>query len=104
MQARAGPFLIPFPRNEGVPGSNPGVGFSSFPGVLGWAHFEEALLLRDNARPFDLARIQLLFGQHLRRERRRSDSRVQLRAALDTFERFKADLGQGERRSSFEHR
>ena len=28
-----------------------------------------------DARPFDLARIQLLYGEHLRRERRRSDAR-----------------------------
>ncbi len=31
------------------------------------AHFEEALALAEDARPFDLARIRLLFGEHLRR-------------------------------------
>jgi ATP/maltotriose-dependent transcriptional regulator MalT len=54
-------------------------------------HFEEALQLGADARPFDFARIQLLFGEHLRRERRRTDARVQLRAALQRFERFRAE-------------
>jgi DNA-binding CsgD family transcriptional regulator len=54
-------------------------------------HFEEALRLATDARPFDLPRIQLLFGEHLRRERRRTDSRVQLRAALEGFERLHAE-------------
>jgi DNA-binding CsgD family transcriptional regulator len=54
-------------------------------------HFEEALRLGTGARPFDLARIQLLYGEHLRRERRRIDSREPLKAALETFERFHAD-------------
>jgi DNA-binding CsgD family transcriptional regulator len=54
-------------------------------------HFEEALRMRADARPFDFARIQLHFGQHLRRERRRSDSRVQLRAAIEAFERLRAE-------------
>ena len=54
------------------------------------AHFEHAIRLAADARPFDLARIQLLYGEHLRRERRRTDSRVQLRAALDGFERLRA--------------
>jgi DNA-binding CsgD family transcriptional regulator len=55
------------------------------------AHFEGALRLGGDARPFDFARIQLLYGEHLRRERRRSDARVQLRAALEAFERFGAE-------------
>jgi DNA-binding CsgD family transcriptional regulator len=54
-------------------------------------HFEEALRLSADARPFDLARIHLLSGEHLRRERRRSDSRVHLRAALEGFEQLGAD-------------
>src|SRR5262249_48160284 len=47
------------------------------------AYYEEALLGADVARPLDLARIQLLYGEHLRRVRRRTDARVHLRAALD---------------------
>jgi DNA-binding CsgD family transcriptional regulator len=53
-------------------------------------HFEEAIRLRALARPFDLARIQLLYGEHLRRERRPGDARTHLRAAVEGFERFHA--------------
>jgi DNA-binding CsgD family transcriptional regulator len=55
-------------------------------------HFEEALTMDGDARPFDLARIQLLYGEHLRRERRRMEAREPLRAALASFERFGAVL------------
>ena len=41
-------------------------------------------LARTRRRP-DLARAQLLFGERLRRENRRADARVQLRAAHDQF-------------------
>jgi DNA-binding CsgD family transcriptional regulator len=54
-------------------------------------HFAEALALGRDARPFDLPRIQLLYGESLRRARRRTDARVQLRAALDGFERLRAE-------------
>jgi DNA-binding CsgD family transcriptional regulator len=53
-------------------------------------HFEEALTTDADARPFDFARIQLLYGEHLRRIRRRMESREPLRAALASFERFGA--------------
>jgi ATP/maltotriose-dependent transcriptional regulator MalT len=55
-------------------------------------HYEEAVRLgAQAARPLDLARIQLLFGEHLRRMRRRSDARLFLRAALEGFERLGAE-------------
>ncbi len=56
------------------------------------AAFEEALaLLAQAERPFDQARTQLAFGEHLRRTRRRVAAREHLRAALDTFEDLKAE-------------
>ena len=41
-------------------------------------------------RPFERARTQLAYGEHLRRQRRRVDARAHLRAALETFEDLKA--------------
>jgi DNA-binding CsgD family transcriptional regulator/tetratricopeptide (TPR) repeat protein len=55
------------------------------------AHHEEALRLGAEGGPFDLARIRLLYGEHLRRERRRNAARMQLRAALEGFERLRAE-------------
>jgi DNA-binding CsgD family transcriptional regulator len=53
--------------------------------------FEAALYVDGAARrPFELARTQLEYGQWLRRARRRRDSRVQLRTALQTFDRLGA--------------
>jgi ATP/maltotriose-dependent transcriptional regulator MalT len=50
-------------------------------------HFTRALELHRGAdRPLDLARTQLLYGEYLRRVRRRTDARGQLRAALEVFE------------------
>jgi DNA-binding CsgD family transcriptional regulator len=37
-------------------------------------------------RPYDRARVQLAYGEHLRRHQRRVDARGHLRAALETFE------------------
>jgi DNA-binding CsgD family transcriptional regulator len=52
--------------------------------------YGEAVALEAAARPFDRARIRLLYGEHLRRERRRVDARVQLRAAIDELDRLGA--------------
>jgi len=54
-------------------------------------HFEAMLRLADDARPLDLARMRMNYGQHLRRERRRTDARRQFRAALATFEAYHAE-------------
>ena len=54
------------------------------------AHFAMAIARLDDARPLDRARLQLHYGEHLRRERRRIDARVHLRAAVEGFERLGA--------------
>ena len=54
-------------------------------------HFAEALRLHGpSSRPFDRARTQLLYGEALRRARRRIDAREHLRAAFTTFEQLGA--------------
>jgi DNA-binding CsgD family transcriptional regulator len=57
-------------------------------------HYVAALRLHEQAgpdhRPFDRARTQLLYGQWLRRARRRADARTQLAAAHETFQRLHA--------------
>jgi DNA-binding CsgD family transcriptional regulator len=56
------------------------------------ACFAEALDLHaTGGRPFDRARTQLLFGEALRRGRRRGQARGHLRAALDGFEQLGAE-------------
>jgi DNA-binding CsgD family transcriptional regulator len=55
------------------------------------ALFQEALRLHAaTERPLDQARTALLYGEHLRRARRRVAAREPLRAALETFERLGA--------------
>ena len=44
------------------------------------------------ARPFERARTQLAYGEHLRRARRRVEAREHLRSALDAFETLGAAL------------
>ncbi|MEU9832215.1 AAA family ATPase [Streptosporangium sp. NPDC048047] len=46
--------------------------------------------LKTGARPFEQARTELLYGEWLRRTRRKSDARPHLRSALETFERLEA--------------
>jgi DNA-binding CsgD family transcriptional regulator len=50
------------------------------------AHFGAAIESIDRAGPLDRARIHMHYGEYLRRERRRIDARVHLRAAVDGFE------------------
>ena len=51
-------------------------------------HYLTALKLHDGS--FEQARTQLLYGAWLRRARRKSDARTQLRAAVDTLDRIHA--------------
>lgn len=69
-------------------------------------HHAQAVELADALSPFDRARSELLYGEWLRRNRRRIDARRHLRAALDAFERLAArpwaDRARGELRASGE--
>ena len=54
--------------------------------------FETSLAHHADAdRPYDRARVQLAYGEFLRRNQRRVDARAQLRAALSTFEDLHAE-------------
>ncbi|MDR0342097.1 MAG: helix-turn-helix transcriptional regulator, partial [Nocardiopsaceae bacterium] len=54
-------------------------------------HFRAALALhQQDDRPFEQARTQLLFGEWLRRDKRKADARTHLSTALETFERLAA--------------
>ena len=53
--------------------------------------FEQALAVPGVDRfPFDVARVQLVYGEHLRRNRSIADARRYLNAAAGTFERLGA--------------
>jgi DNA-binding CsgD family transcriptional regulator len=66
-------------------------------------HYLRALALHEpKARPFERARTELMFGEWLRRSRRKTDARVHLTGALQTFDelgsqpwaaRARAELG-----------
>jgi DNA-binding CsgD family transcriptional regulator len=52
-------------------------------------HFLQALALHEESeRPFDRGRTALLYGEWLRRERRKRDARTYLTEALDLFDRI----------------
>jgi DNA-binding CsgD family transcriptional regulator len=54
-------------------------------------HYQEAVRLHSSSgRPFEQGRTHLVYGEWLRRNRRRSDARIQLTAALDIFENLGA--------------
>jgi DNA-binding CsgD family transcriptional regulator len=54
--------------------------------------FETSLRHHEAAhRPYDAARVQLAFGEHLRRAGRRVDARAHLKKALDTFRDLNAE-------------
>ncbi|WP_030241035.1 ATP-binding protein [Streptomyces sp. NRRL S-350] len=61
------------------------------PDELAESAYRAALDLHEAAhRPFEQARTALLYGEWLRRTRRRTDARPHLRAALETFDRLAA--------------
>ncbi|RYV52153.1 helix-turn-helix domain-containing protein, partial [Pengzhenrongella frigida] len=63
---------------------------SAGPGAA--AFFESSLAHYARAnRPYDLARTQLAYGEHLRRSQRRVEARPHLRRALGTFEDLRAE-------------
>jgi DNA-binding CsgD family transcriptional regulator len=54
-------------------------------------HFRQALSLYEQGdRPFDEARTRLLYGEWLRREKRKADARIHLEIALQAFGRLGA--------------
>jgi DNA-binding NarL/FixJ family response regulator len=56
-------------------------------------HFEHALRLHEeDGTAFDRARTELVYGEVLRRDKKRSEARRHLRSALATFEQFNAAL------------
>jgi len=85
-------------REEGIAALSPrlallvaGAAALAAPDDLATELFEHALAPPGTDRwPFDRARVQLAYGEHLRRIRSMSCSRLQLAAALDVFQRLGA--------------
>ncbi|MFI6536357.1 AAA family ATPase [Nonomuraea sp. NPDC050547] len=77
-------------------GAGTGVGAGAGAGEGAGAGVEELFLRavrlhrEGPGRPFERARTELLYGEWLRRARRRSDARTPLRSALEIFERLRA--------------
>jgi len=61
-------------------------------GGEGDATFRRALELHPADQPVELARTHLLYGEYLRRERRRADAKIHLRAALTAFTHLDATV------------
>jgi DNA-binding CsgD family transcriptional regulator len=82
--------LVPFATGTGHPWALGAVDLgraltATDPGLATAAYERAVSHYRDAARPYDLARTQLAYGEFLRRTNRRVDARGRLRAALDTF-------------------
>lgn len=60
------------------------------PGPEAGAHYLAALERHEKNRPMERARTQLLYGEWLRRARRKTEARTQLHSALETFDRLGA--------------
>ena len=61
-------------------------------GVAAERHFEEALRMHAGGqRTFDRARTELVYGEHIRRSRRRIQAREHLRVAVDELDRLGAE-------------
>ncbi|WBB64262.1 AAA family ATPase [Streptomyces sp. WMMC500] len=66
-------------RNEALLAAEPGAAETAYAEAV-------RLHAEPRGRPFERARTELLFGEHLRRERRRGDARTHLRTALGLFD------------------
>jgi DNA-binding CsgD family transcriptional regulator len=86
--------LVGFAQGTGRPWAAAAVSFGRAvcsDEVLAEEHFEDALAHHaGGGRPLDEARTQLAYGEWLRRNQRRVDSRTPLRRALDTFHDLRA--------------